>query len=111
VAGSAGAPPTCQPGTVNYLPLTEQTPATPVITAPLAGAFSPDGTLFFVSTAGDNLIHTIDVQTLTDAPKGQQLAPNLPACTPGADPDCLLPTGSPATVPATVITVKPRSTT
>ena len=42
---------------------------------PVAGAFSPDDTLFFVSTAGDNLIHYINTQTLTDT---QQISPNLP---------------------------------
>jgi hypothetical protein len=78
------------------------------ITAPVAGAFSPDNTLFFVSTAGDNQIHYINVHTLTDK---QQIAPNLPACTPnGNDPGCLY-SGSGTVVPATVITVTPRSTT
>jgi hypothetical protein len=91
------------PGTVSYLPLTGSS-----VTAPLAGAFSPDDTMFFVSTAGDNLIHYINVQTLKDT---QQIAPNLPACTPGADPGCLLPAPTTNPVPATVITVKPRSTT
>jgi len=96
---------------IQYLQLTEQNPKIPAITSPLAGTFSPDGTLFFVSTSGDNLIHTVNVQTLTDAPASQLLAPNLPACTPGSDPGCTLTTVGPATVPATVITVKPRSTT
>jgi len=44
----------------------------------------------------------------------QQIAPNLPACTPGADPDCIFTNGTaPASgiVPATVVVVKPRSTT
>jgi len=90
-------------GAVNYVPLTGTS-----VTAPLAGAFSPDDTLFFVSTAGDNLIHYINVQTLEDT---QQIAPNLPACTPGADPGCLLTAPSTNPVPATAIAVKPRSTT
>lgn len=81
------------------------------ITAPVAGAFSPDDSLFFVSTAGDNKVHYIKVQTLTDT---QQISPNLPACTPisqgGTDPGCTY-TGTDSVVPATVITVKPRSTT
>ena len=114
--GVGGAPPTCAAGTVNYLPLGGN--AASAITAPLAGAFSPDDKLFFVSTAGDNLIHYISVPLVTSNPAKadtQQIAPNLPACTPvadgGLDPGCVLtsPTANP--VPATVITVKPRSTT
>jgi len=94
-------------GTAGYLTLNGASE----ITAPLTGAFTPDGTLFFVGTAGDNLVHYIDVQTLKDT---QQIAPNLPACTPGADPNCVLTDATvPAsgTVPVTAITVKPRSTT
>ena len=90
-------------GTVNYLTLTGDS----AITAPVAGAFSPDDKLFFVSTAGDNMIHYISVATLTDT---QQISPNLPGCTPGADSGCTLTTPA-AIVPATIITVKPRSTT
>jgi hypothetical protein len=79
------------------------------ITAPVAGAFSADNTLFFVSTSGDNQVHYIDTTTLTDK---QQISPSLPACAPGSDPGCLITT-TPASgiVPATVIAVKPRSTT
>jgi trimeric autotransporter adhesin len=94
-------------GTLGYIPLT----GSASITAPIAGAFSPDDTLFFVSTAGDNKVHYINVQTLTDT---QQISPNLPACTPissgGTDPGCTY-TGTDTVVPAKVITVKPRSTT
>jgi hypothetical protein len=78
------------------------------ITAPLTGAFSPDNTLFFVSTAGDNLIHYIDTTTLTDK---QQINLNLPACAPNSDPGCLITTPVSGSVPATAIAVKPRSTT
>jgi DNA-binding beta-propeller fold protein YncE len=78
------------------------------ITAPIAGAFSPDNTLFFVSTAGDNLIHYINTSTLTDT---QQINPNLPACAPGSDPGCLITTPVSGSVPATAIAVKPRATT
>jgi len=91
-------------GTVGYLTLSGAS----AITAPIAGAFSPDNTLFFVSTAGDNKIHYIDTLTLTDT---QQISPNLPACTPGADPGCVLTTPTTDPVPATAIEVKPRSTT
>ena len=44
-------------GTVNYVTLTGSS----AITAPVAGAFSPDDKLFFVSTAGDNQIHYISI--------------------------------------------------
>jgi hypothetical protein len=92
---------------VKYITLTGGS----AITAPLAGAFAPDDSLFFVSTAGDNMIHYISVPTLTDK---QQISPNLPACTPvsagGNDLGCTY-TGSGAIVPATAIAVKPRSTT
>ena len=44
-------------GTLGYVTLTGSSN----ITAPLAGAFSPDNTLFFVSTAGDNMIHYITI--------------------------------------------------
>jgi hypothetical protein len=92
------------------------------ITAPLAGAFTPDNRLFFVSTAGDNMIHYINVPLVTTNPANadtQQITPNLPACTPppplgtGTDLGCAYSGPSPATaiVPATVIVVKPRSTT
>jgi hypothetical protein len=87
------------------------------ITAPIAGAFSPDDTLFFVSTAGDNMIHYISVPLVTSNPAKadtQQISPNLPACTPGSDPNCIFTNSTlPASgiVPATVIVVKPRSTT
>jgi hypothetical protein len=107
--GSGGAA-----GTVGYVTLT----GSAAITAPLTGAFSPDDTLFFVSTAGDNLIHYISiptsVTTATPPTDSQQIAPNLPACIPvsagGTDLGCTY-AGTDSVVPATVIEVKPRSTT
>jgi hypothetical protein len=90
------------------------------ITAPLAGAFTPDNKLFFVSTAGDNMIHYISVPLVTTNPANadtQQISPNLPACISiangGTDLGCAYSGPSPATaiVPATVIAVRPRSTT
>jgi len=99
-------------GVVNYLPLTGA-----AVTAPLAGAFSPDNTYFFVSTAGDNLIHYISIpQNVTATPPtdSQQIAPGLPACIPvsagGNDSGCVY-TGNGTVVPTTAIAVKPRSTT
>lgn len=91
-------------GTVGYLTLTGSSS----ITAPVAGAFSPDNTLFFVSTAGDNKVHYIDTKTLTDT---QQISPNLPACAPGSDPNCKNTSPTTTVVPATAIVVKPRATT
>jgi hypothetical protein len=66
-------------------------------TAPVAGVFSLDDTLFFVSTSGDNLVHYID---LTKSPyvDSQQINPGLVDIN-----------NNP--VPATVIVVKPRATT
>jgi len=108
-------------GTVNYLTLSDcpaTNPAYPcnaTITAPLAGAFSPDNKLFFVSTAGDNQIHYISIPAsispATPPTDMQQISPNLTACTPGDDPGCLLTAPTSHPVPATVIAVKPRSTT
>jgi hypothetical protein len=99
MTGANGAP-----GTVNYLTFTGGS----AVTAPLTGAFSLDDTLFFVSTAGDNLIHFINTTTLQDT---QQINPNLPACIPGSDPDCLITTPTTNSVPTTAIAVKPRATT
>jgi hypothetical protein len=110
VADSSGA------GTVGYVcfgsgspDCSASLPAT-TVTAPVAGAFSPDNTLFFVSTSGDNMIHYIDTTTLKDT---QQIAPDLPGCTPSSDkdPDCTIKGTVPSVVPATAIWVKPRSTT
>jgi trimeric autotransporter adhesin len=107
-------------GAVGYVSFADSSSATPP-TAPLAGAFSPDNSIFFVSTAGDNEIHFISIppNLSTSAPPTdtQNFSPNLPACTPvsagGNDAGCLYPTapGPNTVVPATVITVKPRSVT
>ena len=63
--------------------------------APVAGAFSPDGAIFFVSTSGDNLVHLVNTGTLTDT---QTLNPNLT-------------NGSGVAVPAQFMAVKSRPTT
>ena len=96
-------------GAINYVQLTGDA----AITAPLAGAFSPDNTLFFVSTAGDNMVHYITIPTAgTGKPTDtQQISPNLPVCTPSTDQGCMAPANSSGYVPATAIAVKPRSTT
>lgn len=82
-------------GTIGQIPFVEPASATTSATAPLAGAFSLDDTLFFVSTSGDNLVHYINVNTLTDT---QQIAPGLVDANGNV-------------VPATFIAVKPRATT
>jgi len=107
-------------GPTGYVTFADSTSATPP-TAPLVGAFSPDNSIFFVSTAGDNEVHFISIPTnvSTSAPptETQHTSPNLPACTPisagGTDAGCLYPTApaANATVPATTIAVKPRSVT
>jgi trimeric autotransporter adhesin len=107
-------------GPVGYVKFADASSSTPP-TAPLAGAFSTDNSIFFVSTAGDNEIHFISVppsvSIATPPTDSQQYSPVLPACTPvsagGNDAGCLYPVApAPNTVvPATVITVKPRSVT
>lgn len=98
-------------GQVNYVTLTGNS----AITAPLAGAFTPDDKLFFVSTAGDNKIHYISIPTTvnssTPPTDSKQISPNLPACTPVIDAGCMLTAPTTDPVPATVIVVRPRSTT
>ena len=108
VPGSSGAP-----GTVGYVTLKGASS----ITAPLAGAFTPDDSIFFVSTSGDNQIHYISIPAnpaTTPPTDTQQISPNLPACTPvsagGQDQGCTF-SGSGTIVPATAIAVVPRSTT
>ena len=107
-------------GPVGYVTFADSTSATPP-TAPLTGTFSPDHSIFFVSTAGDDELHFIGVpanlSTTSPPTDSQQLMPALPACTPvsagGNDAGCLYPAapGPSTVVPATVITVKPRSVT
>jgi trimeric autotransporter adhesin len=63
--------------------------------APIAGVFSPDGSLFFTSTSGDDLVHLVNTTTLTDT---QTINP-------------LLIDGSGVAVPAQFLAVKSRSTT
>jgi len=117
-------------GAVNYVSLNDKNvenapippPAQyPSPTAPIVGAFSPDNSLFLVSTAGDDAIHFIPIPTTLSATPAlqdtQQYLPDLPACTPvsagGDDAGCFYPgTPTPDTyVPATAIAVKPRSVT
>lgn len=62
---------------------------------PIAGAFSPDGSIFFTSTTGDDLIHMIDPSTMKDTG----------TLNPGLQDNNQQP------VPAQFIAVKSRSTT
>jgi hypothetical protein len=78
-------------GPVDYVTLTGAP------TAPVAGAFSLDDTLFFLSTSGDDAVHYINL-TKTPFTDAQQIKPGL-----------LDINGNP--LPATVVVVKPRSTT
>ena len=63
--------------------------------APITGVFSPDDSTFFVGTSGDNLLHIIDIPSLTDT---QTINPKL-----------VTPAGTP--VPVQFIAVQPRATT
>ena len=63
--------------------------------APVAGIFSPDDTIFFVSTTGDNLVHYIDPVGLKD--------------TLTINPGLTDATGKP--VPVQMMAIKPRPTT
>ena len=47
--------------------------------APVSGVFAPDGITFYTGTSGDNLVHLIDVPSLTDTTK--TLKPSLFLCT------------------------------
>jgi hypothetical protein len=93
-------------GTVGQVTFVEPSGSTAVPTAPLAGVFSLDDTIFFVSTAGDDLVHYISVSTLTDT---KQINPGL-TCTQG-NPVTVNPCTPGQPVPATFIAAKPRSTT
>jgi hypothetical protein len=63
--------------------------------APVAGIFSPDNTLFFAGTTGDNVLHVIDTTTLLDT---KQIDPKLTDIN-----------GKP--LPPIFLAVKPRPTT
>jgi WD40 repeat protein len=63
--------------------------------APIAGIFSPDGSIFFTSTSGDNLVHLVNTQSLTDT---QTIDPKLT-------------NGNGVALPAQFLAVKSRSTT
>jgi hypothetical protein len=63
--------------------------------APVAGIFSPDNTMFYAGTTGDNLLHVIDTTSLLDT---QEINPKLTDIN-----------GNP--LPPVFLAVKPRPTT
>jgi trimeric autotransporter adhesin len=77
------------PGTLSSVTLTGKA------IAPVAGIFSPDNTLFFAGTTGDNQLHVIDTTTLLDT---KQIDPKLTDIN-----------GNP--LPPVFLAVKPRPTT
>jgi hypothetical protein len=93
-------------GTVSNVQLSTASSAT-APEAPLAGAFSPDNATFFVGTSGDNLLHLVDVTSLTDT---QTINPKLPSCVlnPSGGTSACDPT---TFVPVQFIAVQPRPTT
>ncbi len=95
-------------GTVQQVQLSTVSGTAPQ--APVAGAFSPDGSTFFVSTSGDNLVHFVDTSTSTPTDTGKTINPQLPSCTQtpsGGVPLC----SSSSYVPAQFIAIQPRPTT
>jgi hypothetical protein len=97
-------------GSVDYFTLTGSSS----ISAPLAGVFAPDNSYFFVSTAGDNKVHFISIPSTISTSKPLtdtlQVSPALPACNATSTTGCTSGDGT-GTVPATVLAVKPRTTT
>ena len=75
--------------------------------APISGAFSPDDSTFFVGTSGDNLLHFVDVPSLTDT---QTIDPRLPSCVVSPSNENPVCTTN-STVPVQFIAVLPRTTT
>jgi hypothetical protein len=63
--------------------------------APVAGIFSPDNSIFFAGTSGDNQLHLINTTTLLDT---QQINPKLTDIN-----------GNP--LPPVFLAVKPKPTT
>jgi trimeric autotransporter adhesin len=94
-AGGALLPvykPSAQAGTIGTL---SSVALTGNALAPVAGIFSPDNTIFFAGTSGDNQLHLINTTTLLDT---QQIDPKLTDIN-----------GNP--LPPVFLAVKPRPTT
>jgi hypothetical protein len=94
-AGGALLPvyqPAAQPGTLGTLSSVKLAGSA---IAPVSGIFSPDNTIFFTGTTGDNQLHLINTKTLVDT---QQINPKLTDAS-----------GNP--LPPVFLAVKPRPTT
>lgn len=92
--------PATGPGQVVNIPLNGQAGA------PISGVFSPDTTVFYAATSGDDLVHFINPFTLTDT---QQVNPHLTCdttTTAPANPFLACTQGQP--VPALFMATKPR---
>jgi hypothetical protein len=92
--GTGGVLPYYTPstGTIASIPLLAATPATPTTVAPVApvaGVISSDNTTFYIGTTGDNAVHLIDRNTLTDSPT-KIILPQLPGINGGFAPPNLL---------------------
>jgi hypothetical protein len=92
--GTGGVLPYYTPstGTIASIPLLAATPATPTTVAPVApvaGVISSDNTTFYIGTTGDNAVHLIDRNTLTDSPT-KIILPQLPGINRGFAPPNLL---------------------
>lgn len=99
-------------GTLTSVPLTGG-----AALAPVAGVFSTDNLTFYAGTSGDNLVHTIAVNTSGSTPTavdtGTPIAPNLPCMTGStyivATPPC--PTGVTIATPNLMVQQPKKSTT
>jgi trimeric autotransporter adhesin len=73
-SAAAGALPYYKPGAAGNLGTLGSVTLAGSATAPVGGVFSPDNSIFFAGTTGDNLVHFIDTSKLTDT---QQIDPKL----------------------------------
>ncbi len=92
-------------GSVQFATIPLATTSAGVPTAPTAGAISPDGKTFYVTTSGDNLLHFITIpQPSASAPPTQ-----LPSDTGAPLPTNLLDINGNA-VPADIVLIRPFQT-
>jgi hypothetical protein len=101
----AYAPSSTGPGTMSYIPLSG------TATAPVVGVFSADSSVFYVGTAGDNLVHLIipgaTAGTWTDSTAPLPLTPSI---TPPLAPKLPSASGT-GYAPVDLLVQKPRKTT
>jgi hypothetical protein len=80
--------------------------------APVAGAFSPDGSLFFASTSGDDLVHEVNTGTTPGTATCTTSTGTVQApCDSGVTINPKLTDANGVPVPAQFLAVKSRSTT